>query len=58
MCNAIAARHIVFLFFGSFQGGLGRGSGEAHVVSDSKIKKCMSCPIGVRRRFFIFSIIL
>jgi len=32
---------------GSFQGGVGRGSGEARSVSDTKFQKAMSCHLGL-----------
>ena len=33
--------------YGSFQGGVGRGSGEARSVSDTKFQKAMSCHMGL-----------
>ena len=33
-------------FYGSFRGRFGRGSGEAHFVSDTKIKNACQCQWG------------
>jgi len=33
--------------YGSFGGGVGRGSGEARSVSDTKFQKTMSCHMGL-----------
>jgi len=32
---------------GSLEGGVGRGSGEARSVSDTKFQKAMSCHMGL-----------
>lgn len=44
--SALLRTHIIY---GSFGGRLGRGSGEARSVSDTKFQKAMSCHIGVSR---------
>lgn len=36
-------------FYGSFRGRLGRGSGEAHFVSDTKFQKCVSVSVGSKQ---------
>jgi len=41
--NVIAVTGSSMLVYGSLEGGVGRGSGEARSVSDTKFQKSMSC---------------
>jgi len=45
--NVIAVTGNLMAGHGSFQGGVGRGSGEARSVSDTKFQKSMSCHMGL-----------
>ena len=45
--NVIAVTGSSLAAYGSFGGGVGRGSGEARSVSDTKFQKAMSCHIGL-----------
>jgi len=45
--NVIAVTGSSLAACGSFGGGVGRGSGEARSVSDTKFQKAMSCHIGL-----------
>lgn len=45
--NVIAVTGRLMAGHGSFGGGVGCGSGEAHSVSDTKFQKSMSCHMGL-----------
>jgi|GEM_PF-1935785 len=45
--NVIAVIGSSMPVHGSLEGGVGRGSGEARSVSDTKFQKSMSCHIGL-----------
>lgn len=45
--NVIAVTGSLMLVYGSLEGGVGRGSGEARSVSDTKFQKSMSCHMGL-----------
>lgn len=45
--NVIAVTGNLIPVYGSLEGGVGRGSGEAHSVSDTKFQKSMSCHMGL-----------
>ena len=45
--NVIAVTGSLIQVYGSLEGGVGRGSGEARSVSDTKFQKSMSCHIGL-----------
>jgi len=45
--NVIAVTGRLIPVYGSLEGGVGRGSGEARSVSDTKFQKSMSCHMGL-----------
>lgn len=45
--NVIAVTGRLMAGYGSFQGDVGCGSGEARSVSDTKFQKSMSCHMGL-----------
>lgn len=45
--NVIVVTGSCLAAYGSFGGGVGRGSGEARSVSDLKFQKAMSCHMGL-----------
>ena len=45
--NVIAVTGSLIQVYGSLEGGVGRGSGEARSVSDTKFQKSMSCHMGL-----------
>ena len=45
--NVIAVTGSSLMACGSLEGGVGRGSGEARSVSDTKFQKSMSCHMGL-----------
>jgi len=42
--------YVCNVFTGPSKGGLGRGSGEAHSVSDIRFNFCVACSIEVKSR--------
>lgn len=45
--NVIVVTGSLIPVYGSLEGGVGRGSGEARSVSDTKFQKSMSCHMGL-----------
>ena len=45
--NVIVVTGSSLAAYGSLEGGVGRGSGEARSVSDTKFQKSMSCHMGL-----------